>query len=66
MCCVTLLQFQRLCFVSKYDVDDDRCAEEGADGRDGQGVGEDGADEVAEQQDVRPDESGGGQGETVV
>ena len=55
-----------LSFHLKDDVDDDRCAEEGADGGDGQRVGEDGADEVAEQQDVRPDEGGGRQGETVV
>lgn len=55
-----------LSFHLKYDVDDDRRAEEGADGGDGQRVGEYGADEVAEQQDVRPDEGGGGQGETMV
>ena len=48
------------------DVDDDGGAEEGADGGDGERVGEDGADEVAEQEDVCSDEGSSRQGETVV
>ena len=52
--------------MGKDNVNDDGGTEKGADGGDRERVGEDGADEVAQQQDVRSDEGGGGQGETVV
>lgn len=50
----------------QYDIYDDRCAEECADGRDGERVGEARANQVAEEQDVASCQRRGRQGEPVV
>ena len=62
----TLIRNHNLCFVSEDDIDDDGGTEKGADGGDREGVGEDGADEVAEQEDVCSDEGSSRQSEAVV